>query len=87
MVIRYIQDDEPAPDPKPEPDPKPIPSGKTRKVKSGTWYIRSGPGKEYDAIGGVKGGSTVQMVEVDGWSYINDGNMSGWVSNNALEEE
>lgn len=74
-VIRYIQDDDVQPD---VPADGPV-------VKSGTWNLRQGPGTEYDVIGGVAGGTHVTLVSVDGWSYIQAGNISGWISNKALE--
>lgn len=69
---------------KPVEPAKPIENGV--KVKNGTWNVRKGPGKEYASIGSVTGGTVLEVVNVDGWRFIQAGNLIGWVSNNALED-
>lgn len=75
-VVRFIQDDEPQPE-------KPV--GKQLKVKPGTWNIRSGPDTEYPVVIVAKGGAILDIVTEGEWFFIRTGNISGYISPNAVE--
>ncbi len=58
----------------------------THLVVSGTLNVRSGPGTENSRIGGVLGGTGVEVVETQGeWSKIVYGTGYGWVQSKYLE--
>ena len=55
------------------------PGGKTITVKTGTWNVRKGAGKQYDVKGYVNGGTKLVYSKInDGWYYIPQ--LDGWVS-------
>lgn len=59
------------------------------RVASGSWYLRVGPGKEYDSCGDVNGGEAVEIVtrlsDVSGWMFVKVGKQIGFISDKALE--
>lgn len=77
-VVRFIQDDT-------QPEEPPKTDGLKVKVKPGTWNIRRGPTTNFDIITTVQGGTILEVVTHTGWYYIKTGNVSGWISDKAVE--
>lgn len=78
-VVRFIQDDTPE-----ENVPENI-AGMKVKVKPEKWNIRRGPTTDFDIITTVQGGTILEVVTQAGWYYVKTGNVSGWISDKAVE--
>lgn len=68
--------------------PEIIPAENAITVKSGSWNLRVGPGKEYASAGTVKGGVVLEEVDPDNWIPVKseDGKKVLWISKNAVQE-
>ena len=57
-------------------------------VKTGSWNLRYGPGKEYASAGTVKGGKVLEKIDPDNWIPVKseDGKKVLWISKNAVQE-
>lgn len=54
-------------------------------TKSGSLNVRSGPGTNYARIASIPKGEIVDvMTEADGWAYVSDDGVSGYVSRDYL---
>ena len=57
----------------------------TVTVTAGSWNVRSGPGTEYDVIGTVHGGDVMTLVETDGWKFVKNGDVMGFISQKGVK--
>lgn len=63
-------------------------SGTKKVVKAKSLNFRSGPGTKYSIIGSLKKGNEVSVIsELNGWSKINYGGKTGYVSSSYLVNE
>ena len=48
----------------------PIPIVDGVNIADGKWNVRTGPGSDYKSIGTVKGGTTLEKVDLNGWTPV-----------------
>jgi uncharacterized protein YraI len=54
-------------------------------VKKGSFYVRSGPGEDYDAIGVIKGSESWNVLNENGWRLLPYGGRIGYAPKEAFE--
>ena len=67
-------------------DDEPQMSNSFVTTKAGTWNIRKGPGTNFEIVKVVNGGDKLNVPEqVEGWTQVAIGEITGWISNKAIQ--